>query len=66
MHLLFLKPNKAVLERIEGIGVIRAKAIKAFHDFSNAEEEIKFIEKYNIKPLFLSDKNYLEAFIKLL
>ncbi len=46
------------LEKIEGIGAIRAKSIKAFTDFSKAEEEIKFIEKYKIKPLFLSDKNY--------
>jgi len=52
------KAKQSSLEKIEGIGVIRAKAIKAFHDFSNAEEEITFIEKYNIKPLFLSDKNY--------
>jgi DNA processing protein len=52
------KAKQSNLEKIEGIGVIRAKAIKAFHDFSNAEEEIKFIEKYNIKALFLSDKNY--------
>ena len=52
------KAKQSSLEKIEGIGVIRAKAIKAFHDFSNAEEEIKFIEKYNIRPLFLSDKNY--------
>ena len=46
------KAKQSSLEKIEGIGVIRAKAIKAFHDFSNAEEEIKFIEKYNIRPLF--------------
>ena len=50
--------KQSSLEKMEGIGVIRAKAIKSFHDFSNAEDEIKFIEKYNIKPLFLSDKDY--------
>src|SRR6185436_16005135 len=47
-----------LLEKIEGIGVIRARSIKAFSDFSKAEEEIKFIEKYKIRPLFLTDKNY--------
>ena len=47
-----------LLEKIEGIGEIRAKAIKAFTNFSNAEGEIKFIEKYKIKPLFLTDKDY--------
>jgi DNA processing protein len=52
------KAKQQLLEKIEGIGEVRAKAIKSFSDFSKAEEEIKFIEKYNIKPLFLSDKNY--------
>jgi DNA processing protein len=52
------KAKQTTLEKIEGIGIIRAKAIKAFAAFSNAEEEIKFIEKYKIKPLFITDKNY--------
>jgi DNA processing protein len=52
------KAKQSSLEKIEGIGAIRAKSIKAFSDFSNAEEEIKFVEKYKIKPLFLTDKNY--------
>ncbi|HKC34858.1 MAG TPA: DNA-processing protein DprA [Chitinophagaceae bacterium] len=52
------KAKQQLLERIEGIGEIRARSIKAFSNFSNAEEEIKFIEKYKIKPLFLTDKNY--------
>ena len=46
------------LEKIEGIGTIPARSIKRFSDFSNAEEELKFIEKYKIKTLFLTDKNY--------
>jgi DNA processing protein len=52
------KAKQSILEKIEGIGIIRAKAIKAFTDFSKAEEEIKFIDKYKIKPLFITDKNY--------
>jgi DNA processing protein len=52
------KANQQQLEKIEGIGEVRAKAIKSFSDFSKAEEEIKFIEKYKIRPLFLTDKNY--------
>src|SRR6187431_1419815 len=52
------KAKQHLLEKIEGIGEIRARSIKMFTNFSKAEEEIKFIEKYNIKPLFLSDKNY--------
>lgn len=46
------------LESIEGIGTIRANSIKSFHDFNSSEEEIKFIEKYKITPLFITDKNY--------
>src|SRR6186713_2206708 len=55
---MIFKSDLKSLERIEGIGTIPAKAIKAFTNFSNAEEEIKFIEKYKIKPLFITDKNY--------
>jgi DNA processing protein len=51
------------LEKIEGIGAIRAKSIKTFADFSKAEEEIKFIEKYKIKPLFINDKNYPQRLV---
>jgi DNA processing protein len=50
--------RKTSLEKIEGIGGIRAHNIKAFTDFSKAEEEIEFIEKYKIKSLFLTDKDY--------
>ncbi len=46
------------LIKMEGIGEVRAKAIKSFNNFKEAEEEIHFIEKYKIKPLFLTDKNY--------
>jgi DNA processing protein len=50
--------KKKDLENIEGIGSIRAKSIKEFDNFSSSEAEIKFIEKYNITPLFITDKNY--------
>jgi len=52
------KAKQQLLEKIEGIGEIRARSIKSFNDFSKAEEEIKFIEKYKIKTLFLTDKDY--------
>ena len=50
--------KKTYLEKIEGIGQVRAASIAAYKDFSKAEEELKFIEKYKIKTLFLTDKNY--------
>jgi DNA processing protein len=50
--------KKSFLEKIEGIGPVRAASITAYKDFAIAEEEIKFIEKYKIKPLFLTDADY--------
>jgi DNA processing protein len=52
------KANQSALEKIEGIGSIRAGSIKHFRDFTKAEEEISFIEKFKIIPLFLTDKGY--------
>ncbi len=52
------KAKKKELSSIENIGLIRAANIKAFEDFSEAENEIKFIEKYKIQPLFITDKSY--------
>lgn len=52
------KAKKKTLGSIENIGEVRAGCIKAFENFSEAEEEIKFIEKYKIQPLFITHKNY--------
>ena len=52
------KAKRKELESIEGIGTIRAKSIKEFENFSSSEEEIKFIEKYKITPLFIADEAY--------
>ncbi len=43
---------------MEGIGPVRAKSIKGFDAFDKAAEEIEFIKKYKITPLFITDKNY--------
>lgn len=52
------KAKKKELEAVEGIGLVRARSIKDFTDFTICEAEINFIEKYKITPLFLTDKNY--------
>ncbi|UEG48498.1 DNA-processing protein DprA [Ferruginibacter lapsinanis] len=52
------KAKKKELECIEGIGTIRASCIKTFDNFLSSEEEIKFIEKYKISPLFITDSRY--------
>jgi DNA processing protein len=52
------KAKISSLEKIDGIGTIRANTIKQFNDFSKAEEEIKFIEKFKITPVFITDRQY--------
>lgn len=52
------KAKKSALEKIDGIGEIKAASIKNFQDFSFAEKEIEFIEQYNVKTFFLSDNDY--------
>lgn len=54
---IFHAPKKE-LEALEGMGTIRANSIKNFKDLSRSGEEIQFIKKYNITPVFLTDKNY--------
>lgn len=52
------KASKKEISSIEGIGEIKAKAIKSFDDFKPAEEEISFCQKYHISTLFLTDIDY--------
>jgi DNA processing protein len=52
------KAKKKDLSLIEGIGEIRASQIKAFGNFSEAEDEMKFIEKHHIQPLFITGDDY--------
>ncbi len=54
---IFKAPKKQ-LEKIEGIGTVRAAGIKHFDDLKTCEEEIDFIERYKITPLFITDKDY--------
>ena len=52
------KATLSALEKIEGIGSVRARSIRSFTDFKDAEEEINFIEKYKIQPLFITEPFY--------
>jgi DNA processing protein len=52
------KSKVSQLEKIEGIGTVRARSIKNFNDFASAEKELLFIEKFKIKTLFINDKDY--------
>ena len=50
--------SKRSLEKLEGLGRVRTNAIKSFSDFKICEEEIQFMLRYSIKPIFLTDKEY--------
>ncbi len=52
------RQKKGLLAKIPGIGAKLSERISAFKDFSRAEEELKFIEKHSIKPLYFMDENY--------
>ena len=57
------KAPKRQLEKIEGIGSVRAASIKQYHAFDTCETEIAFIEKYKVKPLYINDENYPQRLI---
>ncbi len=52
------KASVKQLSAVENIGEVRAWSVKNFTDFSTAEKEIQFVEKYNIQPLFMTSGNY--------
>ena len=54
---VFKTPTR-ILEKIEGIGKVRANAVKQFTSFKEAEQEIKFIDKHNIQALFFTSEKY--------
>jgi DNA processing protein len=54
---IFRAPKKE-LDALEGVGSVRANSIINFKDFSVAEAELRFVETYKIKTLFLTDKEY--------
>jgi DNA processing protein len=57
------KARKSALEKIAGIGSVRASAIRNFRDFDRAEKEIRFLEKYRINALTLRDDAYPKRLI---
>jgi len=52
------KLKKNVLKKVPGIGPRTAESIVKFSEHKRVEEEIRFIEKNNIKPLFITDKDF--------
>lgn len=52
------KTKQSALEKIPGIGPKTAKLIVNHQAFERAEQELVFVEKYKIEPIFYTDKNY--------
>lgn len=52
------KASQHVLEKIEGIGEVRARSIRKFNNFAPAEKEIRFLEKYKVSALFMTDEAF--------
>ena len=50
--------RRSQLQKLEGIGEVRADSIKNFTAFRQVEEELRFIEKHGITTLFISMKEY--------
>jgi DNA processing protein len=48
----------AALKEIAGIGTARSDAISQFHQFPLVEKEMAFVEKYGIRCVFFTDKDY--------
>ena len=52
------KAKKKELSLLEGIGEMRAKQIKDFDHFKEAETEMDFCDTHHIQTVFLTDTNY--------
>lgn len=52
------KASENELKQVDGLSKSAINALKNFRDFSIAEQEINFIKKYAITPLFITDKDY--------
>lgn len=52
------KAKRKDLEAVDGMGSIRARAIRSMTDLSPAEKEIAFIDKFRITPIFLTNPAY--------
>lgn len=52
------KASVEQLEKVEGIGTLRARSIYSYKDFSAEEQEIRFIQQYQVTVLNRNDAGY--------
>lgn len=50
--------KKSQLEKIAGLGSMRANCIKRFANFDRAERELMYIQDHHIQPLFIQEAAY--------
>jgi len=50
--------SEHVLEKIEGVGRVRAASIRQFRQFAEVEAELRFMERHRIRALFFTDQDY--------
>ncbi len=53
------------LSAVENIGVAKAKCIRDFDDFKRVDQELHFIEQFNVQCLFVGDANYPKRLIQM-
>ncbi|MBN8851119.1 MAG: DNA protecting protein DprA [Sphingobacteriales bacterium 50-39] len=56
--------SSSTLEKVFGLGSKRANDIARFTGFTTLEEELAFIEKYSIRPLFITDRDYPQRLLR--
>ncbi|HEY8968869.1 MAG TPA: DNA-processing protein DprA, partial [Puia sp.] len=54
----------STLEKVFTLGSKRANDIARFTGFSTLEKELAFIEKYSIRPLFITDRDYPQRLLR--
>jgi len=54
----------STLEKVFTLGSKRANDIARFTGFSALEKELAFIEKYSVRPLFITDRDYPQRLLR--
>ncbi len=52
------KEKRGMLEKVPGIGTVLAGCVAGFKEFDRAEQELRFIEENDVKPVFFLDTDY--------
>jgi DNA processing protein len=53
-----MKSKSSILQKLDGVGSIKAKAIENFDNYGWIDDELKFIDDHKIKCLYFQDEDY--------